>query len=166
MIIRTRYEEVEIEEGKIIYMEGPILGFETVREYALLPVGEGTSLYLLQAVYEPSLGFFVTDPRVVMTIYNPNLTAVRHALAITADDELTLLGLITFREAPAVATINLRAPLVINARTFRGKQVVLEDDRFSLRHPLRELSPGHEGKSAASDSSVRVIAGQAFKHSD
>jgi len=166
MIIRTRYGELEIEEGKIIYMEGPILGFESVREYALLPVGEGATLYLLQAVYEPSLGFFVTDPRLVMPTYDPNLTAVRHALAIATDDELALLGLITFREAPLSATINLRAPLVINARTYRGKQVVLDDDRFSLRHPLRELSAGPTGKSVTSDPNVRAIAGHAFKHSD
>ncbi len=43
-------------------------------------------------------------------------------------------------------TANLQAPLVINPATRLGKQVILTDERFSLRHPVfgpAEVRPGH-----------------------
>jgi len=120
--------------------------------------------YWLQAVHEPELAFLVADPHVILPTYDPDLTAARHALAITNDEEMVVLGIVTLRAKPLSASINLRAPLVINACTRQGRQIVLEEDKFSLRYPLRDFLGRAEALSAAGDG-MRTLAGQALRQS-
>ena len=39
-------------------------------------------------------------------------------------------------ENPSEATINLMAPIVINERERCGKQVILHESQYSVKHPL------------------------------
>ncbi|NBQ61596.1 MAG: hypothetical protein EBU40_04855, partial [Proteobacteria bacterium] len=41
---------------------------------------------------------------------------------------------------PRLSTVNLLAPVIVNRKRGVGKQVILSDARYSLRHPL--LSTG------------------------
>jgi len=50
--------------------------------------------------------------------------------------ELTIYAIATIPADPREATINLMAPIVINERGRRGRQVILHDSKYSVRHPL------------------------------
>lgn len=163
MIICTQYGDAEIDEDKIIVMEGPIFGFETVKEYALFPLGDASSIYWLQAVHDAALAFLVADPQMILPDYAPDLREPRHALAIDTDRELVVLGIVTLRTKPFAASINLRAPIVINARTRKGCQVILEDDGFSLRHPLKVDFP-RRTETPSTTSGVHSLVGGALRH--
>lgn len=148
MIIKTRYGDWEIDEEKIIFMEAPILGFERIREYALLPGGEGLPVFRLQAVEEPGVTFFVVEPTVFCPDYNPDLSKVYREMDSKDSEEMIILSIMTIREDPFCVSLNLRAPVVINARTKKGRQVVLEDDSFPVRYPIERS----EGKRLDHDS--------------
>jgi flagellar assembly factor FliW len=52
-------------------------------------------------------------------------------------DDLLVLAVVTLpRGNDAAATANLRAPVVVNLATRRGRQVVLTDDRYSVATPI------------------------------
>ena len=50
--------------------------------------------------------------------------------------ELTIYAVVTIPEDPREATLNLMAPIVINERGRRGRQVILHESKYSVRHPL------------------------------
>jgi flagellar assembly factor FliW len=47
----------------------------------------------------------------------------------------------------AESTVNLRCPVAVEPHTRRARQVILEGDRYHMRHPLAEF---REGEGAAS----------------
>lgn len=157
MIIHTRFGDWEVEENKIITMEGPILGFEGVKEYVLLPAGEGVPVYWFQAVREVGVVFMVMDPLLVQPRYAPNLKTACERLEIRKEEEMALIAIVTVRENPFSASLNLRAPILINARTRKGRQVVLEEDTYPLRYPIGEIMGGKEAEGILS------LSGEAVK---
>ena len=87
---------------------------------------------------EPDAPAFVTiDPRHLDPGYPTTLVRVDLARLGGGDqDPLLWLSIITTREDGTV-TANLRAPIVINAATMRGIQLITVDTAYPIDHPLQ-----------------------------
>ena len=146
MKINTKYfGEIEYEEEEILTFPQGIFAFEEERRFLLLPfAGSDCNLLSLQSLDEPALAFVVLDPFSL----NPNYTPVLQP------DELKMLGvadshdlyyyvMCVVKDRAGDSTVNLRCPVVINGDTCTGVQVILEDERYQMRHLLSEF--GKEG---------------------
>ena len=60
--------------------------------------------------------------------------------------ELAVYAVATIPDNPSEATLNLMAPIVINESDRCGKQVILHDSQYSVKHPLLQI--GGQGKMA------------------
>lgn len=49
---------------------------------------------------------------------------------------MALFGLVVVKDDPQDATINLKAPVVINTNKKLAKQIILEDDIYKVKTPL------------------------------
>ena len=79
--------------------------------------------------------------------YDPKLPAyAASALAIESPSDFTVLCVVVVTENAEEMTINLFAPIVINLRTRKARQVVLENSGFSVRQPVPR-KPGAEAAS-------------------
>lgn len=136
MIIQTsRFGALEVDESRLITFERGILGFPDTTRYALVQTGEESAFYWLQAVDRTDLAFVVCDPRLFVPEYRVPIKA----------EDLTPIGLtgpeqaqvfIIVNKMDDVLTGNLQGPLVVNAETRQGRQLVLSEKKFSTRHPL------------------------------
>jgi len=121
------------------YDFGPgILGFRGLRRYALL-AEEESPLEWLQSMDEPDIAFAVLDPFLFYRNYAvelPDADAEVLGLARLADSLVRVI--LTLHESAEVITANLLAPLVLNPRLRRGRQVVLQDSNLPLRFPVLE----------------------------
>jgi flagellar assembly factor FliW len=92
----------------------------------------------LQSIDQPELCFIVLPigPRNELIDYADIESACRQ-IGIGAV-ELVVLLLVTVRkgEQAVELTANLRAPLLIDAASFRGAQHVLNNERYPIRFPL------------------------------
>jgi flagellar assembly factor FliW len=80
--------------------------------------------------------FLVTDPARVLPGFRMQLNpADRRRLDVRVDDTLVWLAIVTIGGDNG-ATVNLRAPLVINPRLMTGFQVMPHDCLYPLRHPV------------------------------
>ncbi|HHV94530.1 MAG TPA: flagellar assembly protein FliW [Firmicutes bacterium] len=131
----TRFGELEAAENEIITFPQGILGFEAVKQYILL---EGSGAFrFLQAVEEPDLTFVVIDPREVVKDYKAEVPKSEVAdIGITDPQEAAILAIVTIPADVRKMTVNLQAPLVINAVNRKGKQIVLSDRSYSMRYPV------------------------------
>jgi flagellar assembly factor FliW len=117
-IATTRFGSVEVPEENLIHFKSGIIGFPRETKFALIPHGESTLIAWLQSAQTPALAFPVVSA---------------HGLVLDYPDvPLEPIAEICASQLQP-ATVNLLAPLLINAATRQGAQVFLEGSRFTTR---------------------------------
>ena len=106
------------------------MGLEHLRSFALVEDPRIVPCRWLQSIDEPAISFVVVDPRVVDAEYAAG------ALGVADAGALDLLAIITLSPEPERSTVNLLAPVVVDPVTRSGRQLVLHESGYSLRHPI------------------------------
>ena len=123
----------------LLTLSEPLPGFPRYRDYALVPADAGGLLYWLQSVAPDGPRFLAVSAASFFPDYTPVLpVAACDELELADAAEAGLYCLVTVPDGdPAAATVNLRAPLVVNPLTHQARQVVLTDGTHPIRQPLR-----------------------------
>lgn len=134
----TRFNEIEVDETRIMKFPKGVLGFPDNHEYALLQTNNEGNFFWLQSIERPQLAFVVCDPVLFVPDYQVPIKA----------DDLEQIDLKNLDNAQVLVIVNkidqsltgnLQGPLVINVLNRLGKQLVLSEKKYSTRHPLLEL---------------------------
>jgi flagellar assembly factor FliW len=150
-IINTSFGEIKYADEHIIEFPCGILGFPESKKYLLIKHNDKSDFKWLQSLDQPELTFIAIDPYSFMSSYKPNLTEdVFTDLDIVNVEDLALLSLVTIPDNPKEMTANLKGPIVINALTKRGKQIIVDDEKYSTKHyilieMLKDKARGQEG---------------------
>lgn len=147
LLIRTlSFGEIEIPENKILFFREGLPGFPDHHRFVVLSFDDLKPFEYLQALDEPPVAFLVVDPFLVLAGYRVDLTDPDLAdFASTDSAELTLYAVATVPEDPCKATVNLFAPIVVNEKSRTGRQLLLQDSGYSVKHPLLRHSEGSGG---------------------
>lgn len=130
-----RFGELEVPDEQVVEFPEGILGFPALRRCCLLPCGDGLPLRWLVCLDEEALAFLTLEPHTVFPDYEIELPAAdQEALELVQAEEALPLVLVTVCEDGQAVTANLVAPIIVNLRTRRARQVVLEDERYCTRH--------------------------------
>ena len=113
-------------------------GFPHVHVFQLKPWGPPGSPYLLlTSVEESDVGFVVVPPWVFYPDYEFELdSGMAERLGLAASEDAVVFAVVTLRDRPEDATLNLLGPLVVNRHTHEAAQVVLPTTTHSVRAPL------------------------------
>ena len=113
-----------------------------MHRFRLAPWGPPGSPYLLlRAVDDPDVGFVVVPPWVFYPDYEFDLDdASAERLGLSVSDDAIVLAVVTLRDRPEEATLNLLGPIVVNRHTHDAAQVVLPTSSYSVRAPLAVAS--------------------------
>jgi flagellar assembly factor FliW len=134
--VTTRFGEFDADPRDMLSFPEGLPGFEQCRRFVLLSSLPMAPLQCLHAVDGPAATFLAIDPRLVLDNYRCTLTpADRLRLGATENTPLVWLALIVVTDE-GEATVNLRAPIVINPSRMVGFQVVPSNSLYPLRHPL------------------------------
>ena len=132
----TRFGEQEVDDDKVIRMPEGMLGFAEKRFVLLTPPKLGPFCWF-QAVDNPDLAFVVVDAAECVPEGTFALTREEsRALEFDEGSEGLFLLVVTMAPNPNGITVNLRGPIALNPDKLIAKQIVLEGDRFSTRHPF------------------------------
>lgn len=137
MKITTAYiGEVEINPTQIVKFEHGLPGFEDEKEFIQLPLSEESAYQVLQSVNTAGLAFIITSPYAIIADYNFDLEdSVIQALDINSADEVAVFVIVSLKDTLENSTVNLKAPIVLNIKKHRAKQIILEED-YAIRHQL------------------------------
>lgn len=127
---------LEVGRENIVHLPLGLLGFETIKDYIMLAEPDQEPFRWLQVVNDPSLAFLVVPPFDVLPEYAPQISPEdTRFLGLVRPADALLFNIVTLRGSGA--TVNLKAPVVVNRYTLRGKQVVLTNaTEYSLKHAL------------------------------
>jgi len=125
------------DEIPVLELVEPFPGFPDHRRFALARLDDAGLLCALRSLEDPGLRFLVVPPGAFFDDYAPEIDdeAVA-ALEVQSADEVFALVMVSPGDSVQSATVNLLAPVLVNTRTRRAGQVLLDDARFSLRTPL------------------------------
>ncbi|MBI4912605.1 MAG: flagellar assembly protein FliW [Acidobacteria bacterium] len=125
------------EEGTLLELPKGLLGFPGLTKYRLLEPPDAYPLKFLQSEEQPDLSFVVMDVASVKSDYVVPLPEEdARQLALEREEDALVLTLVVVPKDPRRMTTNLAGPLVINARTRVGRQIVLSGDQFPLQYPI------------------------------
>jgi flagellar assembly factor FliW len=112
-------------------------GFETCRRFILVRSTTSAPFTVLQGIdgQEPP-AFVAIDPQLVHQGYTKVLESLDLVRLDAREGEPLLWLSLVSTQADGQATVNLRAPVVINPRSMRGIQLVSSDAAYALDHPL------------------------------
>ncbi len=132
-----------VQPEQILEFRPGLLGFADHTRYVLIERPQDAPFLWLQSVEVPDLAFVVVDPVLFFPHYQPEQRPqVLKEVEAQSPAEVKVLVIVTIPPGrPQEMTVNLLGPLIINLRTRRGRQVVLEDQRLSHRQPLLPASP-------------------------
>jgi len=123
-------------KGTIVFPRG-LVGCENWRRFTLEDDPEGGPVKLLQCLDEPDVGLLVVDPSLIVADYQVDLSSADvRELALRDESEAAVYCTLTVHQSPTRITANLLGPLVINVRAGLGKQLVLANSNYSVRHPV------------------------------
>lgn len=140
LTLETRFGQMEVSRENIIHFASGILGFAGAREFVVVQLDDPKYrlFRILQCVNDPTLSFIVFPPSLDSGLIEPaDLSAAAAALGFQREDLVVLLLVTVRRGAEGHAlTVNLRAPVLIDAGRFRGAQYVLANERYPVQYPL------------------------------
>ncbi len=129
-----RFGTLEINDDELLSFPEGVIGFPTEQRFALVPHHGSGYIAWLQSVTTPELAFPVVSAHAFGDMYPdvPVAAAAREA-GVDGPEEALAVMVVLCALANQPATVNLLAPIVVNATTRRGAQVILEGTRFSTR---------------------------------
>lgn len=143
MLVKTKhFGEIELEDSKIITFDEGLIGFEDKKRYTILFNNESKSktkgtISWLQSLDEPQLALPVVSPFVAMADYNPIVEdEVLAPLGELNDENLVILLTLTVPSDLTKMTVNLKAPIIINADTRKGCQAIAENPDYVVRYGI------------------------------
>ena len=135
LIESERLGAVEVDDSKVITFADGLLGFPDAQRFALVDAGDDGTYFWLQALDDPHLAFLAAVPWAFFPDYEPELPGPdQDALELTDASDALVFCLLTFSDE--AVTANLLGPLIVNAATRRGRQIVLGESDYSAQMPL------------------------------
>ena len=142
MAVETKmFGTIEIEEEKIITFDKGLIGLPDLKKFALITDAKNTDARIqwLQSLDEPTMALPIINPFEIMEEYNPIVEdELLKPLGEFKEENLMLMVTIRVPSDIKQMSINLKGPIIINAETKKGCQIIVEDD-LSVRYPIYEI---------------------------
>lgn len=144
MLVKTKYfGEIELTDEKIITLDRGLMGFEEYKRYTILYDCEkegGTNIMWFQSVDDQGLVLPMINPLIVKDDYNPVVEdELLTSLGEITEENLVILLTMTVPENIEEMSVNLKAPVIINADTRKGAQIIVENQDYEVKYKVYDV---------------------------
>lgn len=139
MLYKTKFGDMDINDDQIITFENGIPGFPNLRKFILLARESDNPIHWLVSLENEFVAFPIVNPWIVCVDYSLNLSHLDiQELNIENQSDLNIWAILTIKDDPSQATINLLAPIVVNLKNRKAKQIIQEESNYSVRHLVKD----------------------------
>lgn len=151
----TRFGEIEVPDETLITFPEGVIGFKDARGFVIFDCGDQGLFKWLQSTDVPELAFVICESHLIV----PNYQVVigqkeRDLLELDNTDDAAVCLILVIPEDPQETTGNLLGPIVMNAKTRLGMQMVLVNPEYSTRYKIFKTSEevsNEEGENAGTE---------------
>ncbi|MGL4802932.1 MAG: flagellar assembly protein FliW [Cetobacterium sp.] len=120
-----------------ITFEKGIPGLEEYKDFVIDDIKDNPKFKTITSRENSNIGFVSISPFEVRKDYEIDLSdEIISELGIEKPEDVLVLNLITLGATLKNSTVNLKAPVIINIKNNKGKQLILQDDRYEIKEPL------------------------------
>ena len=120
-----------------ILFEKGIPGFEDYKYFNVNVIKDNEKFYSIVSKEDDNIGFISISPFEIKNDYEIDLDdEFVKELDIKSEKDVLVLCLITLGKTLKDSTAHLKAPIIINIKNNRGKQLILQDDKYKIKEPL------------------------------
>ncbi|MCC6933911.1 MAG: flagellar assembly protein FliW [Deltaproteobacteria bacterium] len=127
----SRFGDLEIDTSLVINFPYGLIGFTYSHRFVLLDYNPPFSW--LHSVDNPELAFVAVNAAEFGTSYSFDVPYGDKDLDLVQGDDIAIINLVSVRPDPTQTTVNLKAPIIVNLKNMKAKQIVLDDQRFPTR---------------------------------
>ncbi len=142
-LVTKNFGEIEIDENKIIRFENGIIGYPELVQFALIhdvDKGNGAGIRWLQSIEEPAFALPVMDPLYVMSTYNPIVDdEIFKKIGNLKEDDLLVMVTVTVPKDISKLSVNLCAPIIINADRKLACQIIMDGDMYPIKYEIYDI---------------------------
>ena len=134
----SKFGEIEVDETKIVHFANGIPAFEEEHEFVIIPYEEDSPYYFMQSLKTPELAFILIVPFLFFPEYSIEIDdTTEKELNITHQEDISLYSLVTIPNGSVrYMTANLLAPIVLNTKNMKAKQLVMDKSNYTTKHRL------------------------------
>ena len=137
LVNSLRFGTLEVPPQKLITMERPVLGFESLRHFCLVEINELKPFLWLQSTEDSAVEFLVVNPVVFFPDYRIEINSNEIAeLKVDRVESVETYVVATVPDDPQNMSVNLQGPILINTENNLGKQLVLVNSDYRVKHSL------------------------------
>ncbi len=138
MKIKTaRFGEIDVPKNKLIRMERPVLGFESLNEFCLVEIDELKPFLWLQSTEDSQIAFLVVSPVALFPDYRIEINPAEIAeLKVENTSAVETYVIVTVPEKAEDMSVNLKGPVLINTENSKAKQLVLVNSNYKVKHSV------------------------------
>ena len=122
---------VDIDDEKIITFDLGVIGFEDCKKFTLIydvDKGDEASIMWLQSLDEPELALPMLKPELIK------------------EADLIVFCVLTVPADITKMTINFKAPIIVNADTLKGVQLIADNNDYEVRYPIYSILEERKGE--------------------
>ena len=121
---------------KVTFKKG-LPGLDEYKDYEIKEIEDGEEFKLLQCNEKKELGLVIISPFQVEKEYEIKITdEIIKNLSITSPEDVLVYSTVTLNSDPKKITANLRAPILINVHTGLAEQLITENEKYKITHPI------------------------------
>ena len=147
-IMTKLFGEIGIDINKVITFKAGLIGFKEYKQFMIIHDAEGeeSKILWLQSIDEPELALPIINPLLIRPDYNPVVEdELFRNIGEPDEEELMVFVTLTVPADITKITSNLKAPIVVNPKTLKRCQLIVENDEYPVRYPIYEILNHKEG---------------------
>ncbi len=143
MKIKTQSGDVEVDSRQLFHFPYGLYAFEELRHFALIDSAY-LPFYWLQSLERSELSFLLLSPEFLISDYSIQQAALEDFSSIGLqnheDQNLLFFSIVTLHDyEPEISTVNMQGPIIFNKAQNLGRQIIVGDERWSVRYRLADL---------------------------
>ena len=140
MTFKTKLGEMDLSEKEIITFEEGIPGFDHLRKFAIVSVARTEPIKWLVSLEDKDVALPIIDPWIVRLDYHVDIPEKDvQDLGIEKNEDVSVWCVVVIpKDKPDDATINLLAPIVVNMKNGKAKQIIMETDEYTIKHRIKD----------------------------
>lgn len=129
---------LQFTEEDVIHFNNGIPGFLNLKRFVISRDEDQEPFHWLHSVDDYKTKFVIINPMMVNPDYDPKMSkSDLEDLDIQGPSDLLFYVIVTIDHMELMrSTANLTGPIIVNLRAKRGKQVILDDSKYSIKTPI------------------------------
>ncbi|WP_231109751.1 flagellar assembly protein FliW [Thermosipho melanesiensis] len=138
LVFKTKLGELDIDDKEIIVFENGMPGFEQLRKFSVISLKETLPIMWLVSLEDEHIAFPIIDPWILTKDYEFEISDEDvEELEIKDKEKIAVWVILTIPYGnPKETTVNLLAPIVVNLESGKGKQIILNTEKYTTKHKL------------------------------